>query len=338
MFRVAAIHAHIVYAGIIHENPTQLIKIIEGALKQPFQSDADEIIEDRREDGETLPVTKQGWMKKQGRMMPTWKTRYFVLELGVLTYFKEDVSGRGPSRASFGTESTDDQGNETGRIHLAKHTAQRDFVTDATLNDVIMDAGGDHSDGYFQIQLLCDGVVNLFLKPLDSLDCANWKAALDAHIKYANDQVAAQYAPRVGIKRYATLDTRSKGKSILPPSSASGMIEKEGHIMKNWKTRFFILENGIFSYYKPPVESAAAGASEAASSTSSRGLRKAVSIDERGLARAKGNQLGKYDLSNYTIHRHDFDDVLVGNGKVSQPNPCFCLEHRDEPQCSFWCN
>jgi hypothetical protein len=36
-----------------------------------------------------IPTTKKGWMKKQSRkgMIQNWKTRYFVLHMGKITYY-----------------------------------------------------------------------------------------------------------------------------------------------------------------------------------------------------------------------------------------------------------
>ncbi|RYH22792.1 hypothetical protein EON65_18710, partial [archaeon] len=35
-----------------------------------------------------------------------------------------------------------------------------------------------------------------------------------------------------------------------PPASRKGTIFKQGHMVKNWKNRFFVLENGIMAYYE----------------------------------------------------------------------------------------
>ena len=48
----------------------------------------------------TAPMMLRGWMKKQGHMVKNWKTRYFVLEEGLLSYYvdQRDVTPYGADR------------------------------------------------------------------------------------------------------------------------------------------------------------------------------------------------------------------------------------------------
>jgi hypothetical protein len=52
-----------------------------------------------------IPATKKGWMKKQSRkgMIQNWKTRFFVLEKGKITYYvgKSDTEPFGVEQKVF---------------------------------------------------------------------------------------------------------------------------------------------------------------------------------------------------------------------------------------------
>lgn len=43
------------------------------------------------------------------------------------------------------------------------------------------------------------------------------------------------------------------------PALKKGFILKEGHLVKNWKNRFFVLENGVLAYYESSTDKAPYG-------------------------------------------------------------------------------
>lgn len=53
-------------------------------------------------------------------------------------------------------------------------------------------------------------------------------------------------------KKSLTSNGRKKTENFVstPPRGLAGHLEKQGHIIRNWKKRFFILHNGRLSYYK----------------------------------------------------------------------------------------
>lgn len=45
-----------------------------------------------------------------------------------------------------------------------------------------------------------------------------------------------------------------------PPEIKKGKLKKEGHMIKNWKERFFVLDLGVLSYYSKEQEAYPFGA------------------------------------------------------------------------------
>lgn len=77
------------------------------------------------------------------------------------------------------------------------------------------------------------------------------------------------------------------------PLSIKGLVQKQGHVMKNWKTRFFLLRSGVLQYYPWDEETH-------------------EHVDPFTYVPVEEEKLGEYHLKGYGIEREPFIDVLVG--------------------------
>jgi len=113
------------------------------------------------------PLSKSGWISKQGHAVKNWKKRHFELSQGVLVYFDDDKArnekGRLPSLSNY--ESV--LGGNTGEPLL--------LLLKPCSTAVAAAPGGDSPGDQPRELLLCfDDVDHLY----------EWKTALDAHIAF----------------------------------------------------------------------------------------------------------------------------------------------------------
>lgn len=107
--------------------------------------------------GDSPPI-KVGSLKKQGHVMRTWRRRYFVLDMGILSYFEKEGEEKG-----FGT-------GQKGCINLCG----AEVKWSPGLDRLYVTAGGEASKD--------------LLVQADTEDiAAEWNKALRQHIRYANN-------------------------------------------------------------------------------------------------------------------------------------------------------
>ena len=115
-----------------------------------------------------------GYLSKEGGSWKTWKSRFFTLDNGVLTYYESET-----------TPGSNEGVNEKGKIPLCG-TDTIEFI--------------DRKKG----KLLLSSAINGRKYPLivDNLDLADaWRAAIDDHIKSIRNKDEGKDAPLKEIKR-----------------------------------------------------------------------------------------------------------------------------------------
>lgn len=50
---------------------------------------------------------------------------------------------------------------------------------------------------------------------------------------------------------FALSCAQDPSSSIAPPAARKGVVYKQGHLLKNWRPRYFVLEKGEIRYYLP---------------------------------------------------------------------------------------
>mmetsp|Transcript_19967 Transcript_19967/g.28691 ORF Transcript_19967/g.28691 Transcript_19967/m.28691 type:complete len:217 (-) Transcript_19967:94-744(-) len=146
-----------------------------------------------------LPELTQGYIKKEGHIVKTWKTRFFVLEASASS-----------SYLSYYTDETRE--DMKGVIYNMRQ---------CSVSEV---------DGIVSVKSTLGDTIRLIFDDTD--DRRRWLNAFMNHIDYA--------------------------VSCIPPLM-KGYIIKQGHVIKNWKERFFILSADEYgshcTYYLSSSES-----------------------------------------------------------------------------------
>lgn len=331
--RVDLLRLHIDYANIINRAPAILLNMIEvqrqNLLKRndekrgnmaallPQTSDSSKI------KSESPPLSHAGWIEKKGRIAPTWKRRYFILDNGVLKY--------------YGSQSAEDLQTEIRAIHLNEYNAEKSFINNHSSLE---------NDGHYLFLRDGTGSQLVLMFPNDE-SCSEWFHAISVHKNFARTRAQSHTSPRFIQRGYSADISRKNGAihnkvnekqcvhacaregtegatnihntailgmSKIPksdvasncPSSLKGLIEKRGHIVRNWKTRFFLLRSGVLKYYRWNDSIAAI-------------------VSPNDYIPSDEDKLGEYHLLGYQIEREPFTDVLVGDRAVVFTRP---LEYR----------
>lgn len=149
-----------------------------------------------------VPVTHTGFLKKRGQRIKTWKKRYVVLELGRLSYFEK----------STGTEEPPYGIGLKGSLSLRGYSVE-DGPKDSML---MLTHKTDKREMLIEVENGPD-------------DAANWRALLEHHIKFCNDnptlglRVDASFlddeANRAVVANKFREDIKNRESSIVPFSS-----------------------------------------------------------------------------------------------------------------------
>jgi hypothetical protein len=128
-----------------------------------------------------VPPMLQGFLRKQGRHgIKTWKSRYFVLDNGILKYFEYpiSVSPFGQNlKGSLNLKSFNIvQSQLVENYHLSipeEYSKFSIYLTNNTINNPLKQSSGERED-------------HLLLSCEDHSSFTSWIAALTMHIAYAN--------------------------------------------------------------------------------------------------------------------------------------------------------
>jgi hypothetical protein len=130
------------------------------------------------------PPVCLGYLTKLGHMVKSWKKRYFVLEMGRLTYFEKAVIAKDTSSPSL---SPPYGVNQKGCMVL----------TNVQLQESDQEDDRNPSNVMNQIYLVhMDTGKDLLLSAPDYQDAQRWKEALQAHILFATIHADLAYAER----------------------------------------------------------------------------------------------------------------------------------------------
>lgn len=157
-----------------------------------------------------------GWIYKQGSLIKTWRKRYAVLRGNCLFYY----------------DSPNSIAKEKGKLKVL--TVER---SDEINNGILIHASGGR-------------VMKMYTDSNES--CMIWIDALERSVHRQSQDY--------GEDRYSCV-SRQNFKASVAPSITSppaqeeqkilhrGWLQKEGHRVKNWKRRFFVLAGSTLSYY-----------------------------------------------------------------------------------------
>ena len=200
------------------------------------------------------PALMRGWLRKQGGdassgMFHDWKIRYFVIEKGVVKYYKDDSENY-----PYGM-------NLKGAVRLQGYTL------DATLDKLEQ----------FQLVAQDRGVLGKqrdLSMEADSFDTKKiWAKGLLNHIAYANgtydepeEQIVVAPSAETIAETVAAVEAAEAAAAamkdvepIVPPMHKGWLVKEGGNatsgsLFKNWKRRFFVVEAGILRYYEDEQE------------------------------------------------------------------------------------
>jgi type IV secretory pathway VirB10-like protein len=105
-----------------------------------------------------LPVERRGWLKKEARkgFLRNWKSRYFVLDQGLLTYYENSAT-----QPPYGQ-------SERGKTLLVGAKVEQKGATNLLIRFE------NKEDRDLQVQAA------------DAKDCTEWLQALQSHIRFVN--------------------------------------------------------------------------------------------------------------------------------------------------------
>jgi hypothetical protein len=72
---------------------------------------------------------------------------------------------------------------------------------------------------------------------------------------------------------------------VGPPAAKKGTMSKQGHVVKNWKSRFFVLDNGVLTYFESSSPNPPFG------------------VNEKGRIELKGCEIVLDDKSIFTLRK-----------------------------------
>ncbi|KAF1332566.1 Dynein light chain, partial [Globisporangium splendens] len=174
----------------------------------------------------------EGWLLKQGHKSKTWKRRYFTLNNDMLEY---------------------------------RHKPQDVPNEDEIIVDVNFDA---YNDGWIHIELDSGRTITVRAEPHEEF--MKWATVLgelvgkpygveDAFPVSESSAVLVQYqeeTPPVKTEPVPTKSPPSSSPSIAKPEVKYGWLLKQGHLIRSWKQRYFVLNGDSLQYYesidKPP--------------------------------------------------------------------------------------
>ncbi len=153
-----------------------------------------------------IPLMKRGFLKKQGHLIRNWKTRFFILNYGILTYYEKD-----------GVESNGVVENAKGKVEL-QHAAVVVMMNDengkplsdddhrvcisvdtgnkrASISGALMNGGepvkeSESSSG--GKQAASGGNYKLILQMKSQQEKKEWFEAIRKHIEYAREYNVAE--------------------------------------------------------------------------------------------------------------------------------------------------
>jgi hypothetical protein len=246
------------------------------------------------------PPLKTGDMWKLGHQMKTWKKRYFVLETGVLKYYvtRESSAQRSNPVNLRGLVATTETGKSGGCsfVHI-RNAESIALPTDGASNGSSLEASDDYvlyekiqhfdnsnaavdsnhnsteassssspiSPAGSQTVLMNDSaefrtIVTLLLRFDNASTAAQWADAINRHIEYKNSTpvpvIHAGYMRKEGEPCFVS--------DYVGPMSLlieSLFFDVTGQYFKSWKTRYFILDKGVLSYFETHREHATTSAS-----------------------------------------------------------------------------
>lgn len=164
----------------------------------------------RRGSGIALPTMQCGYMKKLGQQFPkTWKKRFFVLELGHLTYYASESS----------------PGSGIGKEKVGQPLTLRGYVVTNPIKDRLLLTTNSTKGREMVLKVKENGM--LFV----------WLTAFAGHINFNNQRE---------LRRTSFV---AMPLATAVPRLHSGFMSKQGQINRTWKKRFFVLDKGELAYF-----------------------------------------------------------------------------------------
>jgi hypothetical protein len=208
------------------------------------------------------PAKKTGMLMKQGHLVKNWKNRYFVLEKGVLTYY--DNSTMKDKKGDLSLKNTQlIVDNTLVRIESregANVKGHTELVLDIKFENERLDwmkAFNDHVKYYWKGERFEETVVIVDQlasvaegkEPAETAAAATTVSSSTPTAAAAEAEVVTVVPPASTPTPLTTEEAVTTAASV-PPAKKTGMIFKQGHMVKNWKNRFFVLDQGILTYYE----------------------------------------------------------------------------------------
>jgi len=158
---------------------------------------------------------KHGYINKQGRNVPTWNLRYFVLEKGKLVYYEKATAD---NEYPYGV-------NEKGSL--------------PSLAGVSVEVNGDN------VNLTGGDDRTLLLNFSSKVDLDAWVDAFNSHIAYANSRQSLK------ITKEAEIEVTKADEVIDKPPIKYGRVSKQAQTnQRKWDLRQVVLSEGTLTYYK----------------------------------------------------------------------------------------
>jgi hypothetical protein len=126
-----------------------------------------------------VPPEKSGWLSKEGHMVKSWKSRFFVLSYGVLEYYKKPGENAGALVKRL------QQGPVVSRVRSALAVAEALGSLELAGASVTKGKSSGSGDAHRLLIQGRDGY-RLVLQAESAKEQAEWQAAIEAHIVYAN--------------------------------------------------------------------------------------------------------------------------------------------------------
>lgn len=257
----------------------------ERTLQVKHEKIAESDEEARGYDATGIPLLIKGMLKKQGHITLNWLFRQFVVEAGVLSYY-EDADKCHP----WGKKLKD-------RIPLSGYTVRKIsanrfhiFSEDDTVKKkdllLICEAKEGDAEAYVDIwinmiskhikyanTIFVDGAeLQLTVESSETTTTTVFDVNTLASVLVRQQQTITeeQHAPTTHqneiapAKIYIKKETFNTNLVLYTPAMKCGWMRKEGHVVHNWKRRFFVLDSGYLTYFvdsivAPPFGSALKG-------------------------------------------------------------------------------
>ncbi|KAF0719991.1 Aste57867_642 [Aphanomyces stellatus] len=188
----------------------------------------------------------EGWVHKQGSLVPSWKKRFLVLNGRNVTYYDKDINDR--------------KAKEKGGFTLAGVQANKDINNGMTL----LSTDGKSMNIYTKTIgefVMCKNAMENAVRERVEVVQTNDPRDNRSSSTTPSDRSNSAYSDRASDlrspplrKEYSLRSSQSRDDPRFQPQQRkqptySGWLEKEGEMVKSWKRRYFVLYDLDISYF-----------------------------------------------------------------------------------------